>query len=231
MAVKVLFANIVLVLFNLIPAFPMDGGRVLRALLAMRMGNARATELAASIGQGFAVVFGILGIFYNPMLIIIAVFIFLAASGEAAQAQLRAVAQGALVSDAMITEFQSLGTGATVNDAVEALIRTTQTEFPIVDGSGRLRGVLTRDAMVRALKERGPDTPVLEVMQDDVPTVSARAKTALRSLVQKGRPVVGVTDEKDRLIGLLTVENLGEMMVVRAARPEVQASSWGSPRG
>jgi Zn-dependent protease/CBS domain-containing protein len=232
MAAKVLFANVVLVLFNLIPAFPMDGGRVLRALLAMRLGNARATEVAASIGQGFAVVFGVLGILYNPMLIIIAVFIFLAASGEAAQAQLRAVAQGALVSDAMITEFQSLGIGATVNDAAEALIRTTQTEFPIVDGSGRLRGVLTRDAMVKALKERGPETPVLEVMQADVPTVSARAKldTALRSLMQKGRPVVGVTDPQDRLIGLLTVENLGEMMMVQSARPAPTVGRWRSPR-
>ena len=228
LAAKVLFANIILVLFNLIPAFPMDGGRVLRAVLAMRMGNARATELAATIGQGFAVVFGILGIFYNPMLIIIAVFIFLAASGEAAQAQLRAVAQGALVSDAMITAFQSLGTDATVNDAAEALIRTTQTEFPIVDGTGRLRGVLTRDAMIKALKERGPNTPVLEVMQADVPTVSARAKldTALRSLMEKGRPVVGVTDAQDRLIGLLTVENLGEMMMVQSARPDIPARPW-----
>jgi len=233
MAAKVLFANVILVLFNLIPAFPMDGGRVLRALLAMRMGNARATEVAASIGQGFAVVFGVLGIFYNPMLIIIAVFIFLAASGEAAQAQLRAVAQGALVSDAMITEFQTLGTNATVNDAAEALIRTTQTEFPIVDGSGRLRGVLTRDAMVRALKERGPDTPVLEVMKADVPTVSARAKldTALRSLMQRGSPVVGVTGPQDRLIGLLTIENLGEMMMVHAARPEARSGPWGKARG
>jgi Zn-dependent protease/CBS domain-containing protein len=233
MAVKVLFANIILVLFNLIPAFPMDGGRVLRALLAMRMGNARATELAASIGQGFAVLFGVAGIFYNPMLIIIAVFIFLAASGEAAHAQLRAVAQGALVSDAMITQFQSLGTGATVNDAAEALIRTTQTEFPVVDGTGRLRGVLTRDAMVKALKERGPETPVLEVMQADIPTISARAKldTALRSLMQKGRPVVGVTDPQDRLIGLLTIENLGEMMMVHSARPETQEGPWGNPGG
>jgi len=233
MAAKVAGANIILVLFNMIPAFPMDGGRVLRAVLAMRMGNARATELAATIGQGFAVVFGILGIFYNPMLIIIAVFIFLAASGEAAQAQLRAVAQGTLVSDAMITEFQSLGTNATVNDAADALIRTTQTEFPVVDGSGRLRGVLTRDAMIKALKERGPETPVLEVMQSDVPTVSARAKldTALRSLMQKGRPVVGVTDAQDRLIGLLTVENLGEMMMVHSARPDMPARPWGNPRG
>jgi Zn-dependent protease len=97
LAAKLAVANIVLVLFNIIPAFPMDGGRVLRALLAIKMGNARATEVAAAIGQGFAVVFGILGIFYNPMLIVIALFIFLAASGEAAHAQLRAVARDARV--------------------------------------------------------------------------------------------------------------------------------------
>jgi Zn-dependent protease/CBS domain-containing protein len=233
LAAKLAGANIILVLFNMIPAFPMDGGRVLRALLAMRMGNARATELAATIGQGFAIVFGVVGIFYNPMLIIIALFIFLAASGEASQAQLRAVAQGTLVSDAMITEFQTLALNATVNDAVEALIRTTQTEFPIVDGSGRLRGVLTRDAMIKALKERGPETLVLEVMEDDIPTVPARAKldTALSSLMQKGRSVVGVTDADGRLIGLLTVENLGEMIMVQAARPDVPGRGpWGNPR-
>lgn len=221
LAVKVAAANIILVVFNMIPAFPMDGGRVLRAILAMRMGNARATEMAATIGQGFAIVFGVLGIFYNPMLIIIAAFIFLAASGEATQAQLRAVAQGTLVSDAMITAFESLPTSATVSDAADALIRTTQTEFPIVDGSGHLRGVLTRDAMIKALKQRGPDAPVLEVMQVDIPTFPARAKldTALRSLMQKGRPVVGVTDAGGKLIGLLTVENLGEMMMVHSALP------------
>ena len=233
LAAKLAGANIILVLFNMIPAFPMDGGRVLRALLAMRMGNARATELAATIGQGFAVVFGVVGIFYNPMLIIIALFIFLAASGEASQAQLRAVAQGTLVSDAMITEFQTLATNATVNDAAEALIRTTQTEFPIVDGSGRLRGVLTRDVMIKALKERGPETPVLEVMREDVPTVPARARldTALRSLMQKGRPVVGVTAADGRLIGLLTLENLGEMMMIQSARPNVPGRGpWGYPR-
>ncbi|MGE3528620.1 MAG: site-2 protease family protein [Methyloceanibacter sp.] len=233
LAAKVAGANIILILFNMIPAFPMDGGRVLRALLAMRMGNARATELAASIGQAFAVIFGVVGIFYNPMLIIIAAFIFLAASGEAAQAQLRAVAQGTLVGDAMITAFQSLATNATVSDAADALIRTTQTEFPIVDGAGRLRGVLTRDAMVKALKEKGPQTPVLEVMQTDVPTVPARAKldTALRSLMQRGRPVVGVTDAEGRLVGLLTVENLGEMMMIQSARPEGSAGPWGNVRG
>ena len=227
LAAKLAGANIILVLFNMIPAFPMDGGRVLRALLAMHVGNARATELAATIGQGFAVVFGILGIFYNPMLIIIAVFIFLAASGEAAHAQLRAVAQGALVSDAMITKFQSLGTSATVGDAVDALIRTTQTEFPIVDESGHLRGVLTRDAMIKALKERGPDTPVLDVMETDIPTVPARAKldTAVRLLTENELPGSRRHGCGGRLVGLLTVENLGEMMMVHTALPKTFRAS------
>jgi Zn-dependent protease/CBS domain-containing protein len=230
LAVKIAGANIILVLFNMIPAFPMDGGRVLRAILAMRMGNARATEMAATIGQGFAVLFGVLGMFYNPMLIIIAVFIFLAASGEATQAQLRAVAQSSLVSDAMITAFESLPTSATVSDAADALIRTTQTEFPVVDGTGRLRGVLTRDAMIKALKERGPHASVLEVMQGDIPTVPVRAKldSALRSLMQKGYPALGVTGADGKLVGLLTVENLGEMMMVHSARPETEAGPWGN---
>ena len=89
--------------------------------------------------------------------------------------------------------------------------------------------MLTRDAMIKVLKERGPETPVLDIMQADVPTVPARAKldTALRSLMQKGRPVVGVTDAQDRLIGLLTVENLGEMMMMHSAWPAVSAGPWG----
>jgi CBS domain-containing protein len=229
--VKLAGINIMLVLFNMLPAFPMDGGRVLRALLAMRVGNTRATELAATIGQGFAIVFGILGILYNPMLIIIAAFIFLAASGEATQAQLRALAQGILISDAMITEFKSLPPSATVADAADALIRTTQTEFPIIDGAGHLRGVLTRNALIKALKQRGPDTSVLEVMQA-IPTVSARAKldTALRSLMQRGHPVVGVTDQEGRLVGLLTLENLGEMIMIHSTRPDTVIGPWRKAR-
>ena len=231
MVAKLAAANIFLVLFNLIPAFPMDGGRVLRSLLALRMSHARATQWAASIGQAFAVAFGILGIFSgNFMLIVIAIFVFLAASGEASYAQLRAVTRGSLVADAMITKFESLGTAATVNDAVELLIRTTQKEFPVVDGSGRLRGVVTRDAMIKALKDRGPKAPVLEIMESDVPTVSARARldTAVKALTELGKPVVGVTDATGRLVGLLTAENLGEMMMIQAATPQGSAD-WRRP--
>jgi len=228
MIVKLAGANIFLVLFNLIPAFPMDGGRVLRALLATRYSFGRATELAAMVGQGFAVLFGILGIFGNPMLVVIAVFVFLAASAEAGHAQLRDVSRGALVSDAMITQFRALPTHATVDEAATALIQTTQKEFPIVDGAGKLRGVLTRDAMIRALKEKGPQCPVLEATESDIPTVSARAtlESAIKVLQESRAPAIGATDSSDRLIGLLTAENLGEMMMVRAARPKDYEGPW-----
>jgi len=226
---KLAGANIFLVLFNMIPAFPMDGGRVLRALLAIKLGFARATELAASVGQTLAIVLGLIGIFSNPMLVIIAIFVFLAAAGEAGHVQLRQVARSALVADAMITKFESLGPQSRVQDAVEELIRTTQKEFPVVDGGGRLRGVLTRDAMIRALKERGPDTPVIEVMDSEVPTIPARSnlEAALKCFTEQGRSVIGVTDASGRLAGLLTTENLGEMMMVRSARAGSGFGPWG----
>jgi Zn-dependent protease/CBS domain-containing protein len=230
LAAKLAGANLFLALFNMIPAFPMDGGRVLRALLALRFGFARATELAAAIGQGFAVVLGIVGIFGNPMLVIIAIFVFLAASGEAGNVQLQQVARGAIVADAMIMKFETLGPQSRVQDAVEALIRTTQREFPVVDGAGHLRGVLTRDAMIRALQANGPDAPVLEAMDSEIPTISARAslETALKTLSGESKPVIGVTDAAGKLVGMLTAENLGEMMMVRSARSARAARGSGA---
>jgi Zn-dependent protease/CBS domain-containing protein len=225
---KLAGANFFLALFNMLPAFPMDGGRVLRALLALRFGFARATQLAASVGQSLAVVLGVIGLFGNPMLVIIAIFDFLAASGEARHAQLRQVARGAIVADAMITKFETLSPQASVQDAAEALIRTTQKEFPVVDGGGRLRGVLTRDAMIRALREHGPSAPVLEAMDAEVPTVPARAslESAVKCFTAQGKSVLGVTDASGRLVGLLTVENLVEMMMLRAARPAAPGGPW-----
>jgi Zn-dependent protease/CBS domain-containing protein len=229
MASKLASANVFLVLFNMVPAFPMDGGRVLRALLGIKLGFARATELAASIGQGLAISLGLIGIFTNPMLVIIAIFVFLAAAGEAGHVQLLLVARGALVADAMITKFESLGPQSRVQDAVEELIHTTQKEFPIVDGGGHLRGVLTRDAIIRALQERGADTPVIEVMDSEVPSLPARSnlETALKCLTEQRKPMIGATDSEGRLVGLLTIENLGEMMMVRSARASQRFRPWG----
>ena len=217
---RLTWVNFFLVLFNLIPAFPMDGGRVLRALLAYRLGYGRATQIAASVGQGVAFLLGIIGLFGNPVLLFIALFVYLGAAGEAHATQMRQVSRAMIVADAMVTQFESLSPLSRVEDAVQCLIRTTQHEFPVVDGAGRMRGVLTRDAMIRALREHGPNVPVIEVMERDVPVVGHRQSLdqALRLLQERRLPAVGVADGADRLIGLVTAENVGEMMMVQAAQ-------------
>jgi Zn-dependent protease len=148
---RLLAANIFLVVFNLIPAFPMDGGRVLRAFLAYRFGYARGTQIAATVGQALAFAFGLWGLVGgNPMLVFIALFVYLAATSEAHAAQMRDVSRGMIVDDAMVTRFEALTPASRVADAVECLLRTTQHEFPVVDAAGRLLGLLTRDEMINS---------------------------------------------------------------------------------
>src|SRR6202521_5280610 len=167
--------NLFLALFNLIPAFPMDGGRVLRALLATRFGYCRATEGAATIGQWCAFAIGFLGLFYNPLLIFIAIFVYLAAAAEAQQVSLRAMARDVPVSVAMMTEFATLTPDEHIDAAVQTLLRTSQSEFPVIDADHHLVGLLDRDGMIRALKTLGPDARVAQAMATDVPTVSSRS--------------------------------------------------------
>ena len=136
--VRLASVNIFLVLFNLIPAFPMDGGRVLRAVLALWYPRPRATNIAARIGQALAFVFGFVGLIGgNPLLIFIAIFVYLAATAEAQMVGLQDVSRNLGVGDAMITRFETLGPQATIGDAAALLLRTTQHEFPVVDGGGK----------------------------------------------------------------------------------------------
>jgi Zn-dependent protease/CBS domain-containing protein len=230
---RLLSVNIFLVLFNLIPAFPMDGGRVLRALLGYRMGFARATQIAAVVGQALAFAFGLLGLLGNPLLLFIALFVYLGAAAEAHSVQLRQAARGIIAGDAAITRFESLTPLSTVEDAVQCLIRTTQHEFPIVDGGGRLRGVLTRDAMIHALRDAGPSVSVMEVMRRDIPVVHQRQTLdeALRLLQESRQPAVGVVDSDGRLAGFITPENLGELMMVHAAGRERRSRSSPTQAG
>jgi hypothetical protein len=128
--------------FNMIPAFPMDGGRVLRAALATQLGYVRATEIAASIGQWVAFALGFVGLFYNPLLIFIAIFVYLAAASEAHMVGLRAMSRGVPVTAAMVTQFASLKPSHHLDQAIETLLHTSQSEFPVVDDAGRLVGFL-----------------------------------------------------------------------------------------
>ena len=221
--------NIALALFNVIPAFPMDGGRVLRALLAFRLGRRRATELAARIGQGLAFGFGFLGLMSgNVLLVFIAIFVYLAASSEAGDVGMREAARRVPVDRAMVRVYESLGANATVDDAAEALLRTTQREFPVVDGGGRLRGFLGRNAMIGALKASGPATPVIDVMTRDVPTVRSgqSLETAIRLMQEKQLPEVGVVDADDRLVGYVSRENLAEFMMIEDAEGHDAPGPW-----
>ena len=218
---RVAAANVALLVFNLIPAFPMDGGRVLRAVLAIGLGYTRATRIAASIGQGLAVVLAIVGLMGNPLLVLIAVFIFLAASGEAGYVQMRDYTRGYLASHAMITSFQTLSPSSTVDDAAQLLLRTTQKEFPVVDGAGTLRGMLTHEALIAALRTTGGATPVLDVMTRDVPTVPENGcLDAVFKVMQQrgGTRFVGVVDPNQRLLGYITAENLAELVMIRSAQ-------------
>src|SRR5215468_7914688 len=214
--------NLFLAAFNMIPAFPMDGGRVLRALLATRLGHLRATEIAAATGQLLAFGLGFLGLFGNPLLIFIAVFVYLAASSVAHLVAIRAMSRDVPVSAAMMTEFATLAPDEHIDAAVETLLRTSQSVFPVIDAGHRLVGVLDRDGMIRALKTLGPDARVANAMTTGVPTVASRSclEDAFRLLQEDSAPAIGIVDVAGRLVGLITSETVGEMLMVRDALPK-----------
>src|SRR5262249_6335901 len=205
----------------LIPAFPMDGGRVLRALLAFWLPRRQATAIAARVGQGIALIFALVGWFYlhDVLLVLIAVFIFFAAQSEVSDTSLMESARHVPVDNAMTRSFETLGPQASVDDAADALIRTTQHEFPIVDGGGFLRGILTREAMISAMKSRGPTTPVLEVMTKDIPTIRSGQSLdlGLRQMRESQSAFLGVIDDRGKLIGYVNRENIAELVMLGGA--------------
>jgi CBS domain-containing protein len=214
---QLMWVNLFIAGFNVLPAFPMDGGRVLRAVLAMRMGRRRATAVAANIGQAMAILFGIVGFFYNPFLIFIAVFVFLGAQGEAAQVEAQSALKGLRVRDAMMTRFRTLSVRDSLAKAVEELLAGSQQDFPVLE-DGRVAGILRRNDLVRALAGGDREAPVGGAMCRDCPAVEeaeglARAVDAMR---QQGCATVPVM-AGGRLTGLLTLENIGEVVMVSAA--------------
>ena len=214
--------NVFLVVFNMIPAFPMDGGRVFRALLAMKTGREKATRIAATVGQGVAFLFGFLGLMGgNVLLIFIAIFVYLAANAESGMTSMTAMARDLSVRDAMITHYESLGPQSTLRDAADALIRTTQHEFPVIDGGGRPRGILTRPAMIAGMETAGPDGAVLDAMTD-LPAVNVRSplEPAIQPIFTAGAQAVAVVDDDGRMVGYVSRENINELMMLRLARPQ-----------
>ena len=210
--------NVWLAAFNLIPAFPMDGGRALRALLAERLEYVRATDIAANLGQGLAFVFGFLGLFSNPFLIFIALFVWMGASAEASSVSVRSVIAGMPVSRAMITDFRTLQRVDPLQYAADLVVAGSQQDFPVVEDGGRVVGILTRSALVRGLSEQGLGAMVGDVMTRSFQTADVREllEPAFARLQECACPVLPVLDD-GRLVGLITADNIGEYVMIRGA--------------
>lgn len=234
-----LWLNVALFGFNLLPAFPMDGGRILRALLALRLDYAHASHIAAQIGQGMAVLFGIVGFFIlNPFLIFIALFVYFGAQQESQQAMLRAYMRGIPVRQVMLTRFGTLSPRDTLDGAVEALLAGSDQDFPVVE-NGAVLGVLTRKQLMHALAGRSRETPVGDVVTPGCLVVEDTAMLAdvflrMNAAGCATAPVV----RGGRLVGLLTLENVGELIMIssalgragRAADVASMLAAHGTPR-
>ena len=212
--------NVGLILFNLLPAFPMDGGRVLRALLALRSGDlARATRRAAQVGRVFAALFAFVGLFVwnNPSLVLIAVFVWLAGAGEAASVETEAALERTTVASLMITDLRTVAPEATLAEVADLVIAGSQQDFPVV-AEGRYLGMVGRADLLRGLTALGPQATVHTVMQQGGPSVALHETpaTVLARLGESPTRAVPVLDG-DRVVGILTAENLAEFMMLRRA--------------
>ncbi len=215
-------ANLFLATFNLIPAFPMDGGRVLHALLAMRLGGPAATEIAAKVGQAFAIGLGFVGLFGNPLLLFIAIFVYMAASGEAQMSASHEALKGLTVGEAMETRFTPVAVDATLSQAVDALIAAAQHEFPVVDAFRKPIGLLTRGDILSAVGKHGRDEPATVAMRVGVDSVRPQApvEEVFERLQDPKAAALFVTDPDGAIVGLLTRQALAEIVLIRSLRPD-----------
>ncbi len=217
-AERLMVVNIWLVLFNIIPAFPMDGGRVLRALLALRLDYVRATQIAANIGQGIAFLFGFIGMFSNPFLVFIAFFVWIGASQEASMVQMRNSIGGIPVTRAMLTDFKTLSPQDKLAQVVALILAGSQHDFPVVDAMGRVAGILDRDSFIRALTEHGQSASVMDFVRSEIPDVDSTdmIETALMRLEESHSKTLPVV-HGGQLVGLITAENITEFLMIRSA--------------
>ena len=213
-----LVVNLVLAIFNMIPAFPMDGGRVLRALLTFKFPRPVATRMAANVGQVLAVVFIVTGFFYNPFLILIGIFVYLGAQAEAQFVQSRSFLAGFRVGDVLMREYHQLETSQTVADAVRMLLNTQAKDFLVMSNS-QVVGTLSRNEIIRSLSEKGADVPVDEVMNREVKVLhpSMPLEQLFQGVTNKKGDTLMPVMYKDQLLGVLDVENVLEFIMVKEA--------------
>lgn len=216
---QLVYINLGLALFNLIPAFPMDGGRALRAVLAMRMSNDRATDIAAQLGKFFAVAIGIFGLFTNPLLLVIAFVVWHGASQERALTQLKQAIAGVPVSAAMLRRVEAVTPEQPLDEAAALLLRGGLNQLPVID-HGKAVGVITRGDVATALAHAGPDATVASAPQHAVVEVSPADSldSVLEKLRQQPDSVALVVDH-GLPVGVLTAEHLAAYVALHTPEP------------
>ena len=214
---RLLAINVILAIFNMIPALPMDGGRVFRAALAMRMDPVLATEKAAKVGQGFALILGLVGLLYNPFLLFIALFVWIGAAAESQSAQIKSALAGVPLGHAMLTDYQTLHPDDPLSRAVEMTLAGSQKDFPVVLEEV-IAGVLTQVDLLRALREKGDRARVGDSMQRDVQTadIDEPLTTVLERLQTSQSRVLAVT-QAGRLAGIVNLDNFNEFLSIQNA--------------
>lgn len=211
-------ANLILAVFNLIPAFPMDGGRVLRAILAFNMNRDKATRIAAYIGQFIAVAFIFLGLFYNPLLILIGLFVFLGAQMEAEFVHSGFLLRSYKMKDVLLTKYYSLGTEKTVDDAVKILLSVQAKDFLVID-QGNVKGTLSRNDIIKALSEKGGSTPLSEAMNKEF--VSFKTQDSVDKVfseMRNGKQHIFPVFDNGNLAGAVDSDNINEILLVDEAK-------------
>lgn len=225
------WTNVVLLLFNLIPAFPMDGGRVLRAVLAARIGMVRGTRIAARVGQVVAVVLAIVGLQYNFFLVLIAAFVFLGAEAEYDQVQTRHLAGDLTAGRLTVTDLRILPPSMRLDQAIALLTRSDQRCFPVLDDAGHLLGIITRDDLLRGVTETGLDAPVTAAMvpPDLTGTIPIEMpfEEAVARLYEHKRDALPVIGTDGRFVGLITRDNVTDVLLVQRMRRTAQPDSEG----
>ncbi|MCA9138180.1 MAG: site-2 protease family protein [Planctomycetales bacterium] len=222
--------NIALVVFNLVPAFPMDGGRMLRAILAMRMSRVQATDIAASVGQFLAIGFGFLGLFGNPMLILIAVFVYFGAQAEAAQVRSSSLIANLPVQAAMVNQFTTTYGDRPILEIRDRLLEGAQQDFPVLDHANRPVGMISQAKVFSALRN-GMRDAAIQTMMTPIDEVQTKPDDSLRSAMErlqtKNLPALLVVND-NRLVGMLTRENIAELLIFREMDPTFMPPTHGS---
>jgi len=225
--------NMTLAVFNLLPAFPMDGGRVFRAFLAMHMDRPRATRIAVTVGQVLALGMGIAGLLGGGVfLILVAIFIYFGAQAENTGNDVQRVLGDLRVRQAVNTGIETASPDQTIGELAARLFHIYQEDFAVVDSGGRVVGVLTRDRLISMLGKRGPDFPVSEAMHTEFPVCTLDdsvydAFMRMRTQQFKTAPVI----EGGRFIGMVSLEDISEVYtLLQVGGPSLAAQVSDEPR-